>query len=93
VTQYVIQVFWEPQVVFRVKRDVNIGMDSYVAYTVKPVLRGHLWDKEKLSSKTGDVLREVQFIWVFYDRSRRIWRFNTGDCLIEMTAWTGLTVV
>jgi len=30
-------------------------MDSYVVYTVKPVLRGHLWDKEKLSSKTGSI--------------------------------------
>ena len=29
---------------------------------VKPVLRGHIWDKEKWSSKTGDLLKEVQFI-------------------------------
>ena len=32
--------------------------------TVKPVLRGHLWDKEKekWSLKTDDLLKEVQFI-------------------------------
>jgi hypothetical protein len=30
--------------------------------TVKPVLRGHLWDKEKYPFKTGDLLKEVQFI-------------------------------
>jgi hypothetical protein len=30
--------------------------------TVKPVLRGHLWKKKKWSSKTGDHLKEVQFI-------------------------------
>jgi hypothetical protein len=32
-------------------------------YTVKPVLRGHLWDKEKMALyyKTGDLLNEVQF--------------------------------
>jgi hypothetical protein len=30
--------------------------------TVKPVLRGHLWDKEKKwPYKTGDLLKEVQF--------------------------------
>jgi hypothetical protein len=29
---------------------------------VKPVLRGHLWDKEKWPSKTSDILQEVQFI-------------------------------
>jgi hypothetical protein len=23
---------------------------------------------------------------------RKGWSFNSGDCLIEMTAWTGLTV-
>ena len=33
-----------------------------VFHTVKPVLRGHLWDKEKWSFKTGDLLIEVQFI-------------------------------
>jgi hypothetical protein len=30
--------------------------------TEKPVLRGHLQDKEKWSFKTGDLLKEVQFI-------------------------------
>jgi hypothetical protein len=28
-----------------------------------------------------------------YDRTRKRWTFNTGDCLIEVTAWTGLTVI
>jgi len=31
--------------------------------TVKPVLRGHFWDKEKWPHKTSDLLKEVQFIW------------------------------
>jgi len=31
-------------------------------YTVIPVLRGHLWDKEERPYKTGDLLKEVQFI-------------------------------
>jgi hypothetical protein len=26
-----------------------------VLITVKPVLRGHLWDKEKVAYKTGDL--------------------------------------
>jgi len=30
--------------------------------TVKPVLRGHLWDKKKWSFKTGNLLKEDQFI-------------------------------
>jgi hypothetical protein len=28
-------------------------------HTVKPVLRGHLWDKKKWSYKTGDLFKEV----------------------------------
>ena len=28
-----------------------------------------------------------------YDRARKMWPFNTDDCLIEVTAWAGLTVV
>ena len=31
-------------------------------HTVQPVLRGHLWDKEKVVFKTGDLLKEVQFM-------------------------------
>jgi hypothetical protein len=31
-------------------------------HTIKPVLRGHLWDKEKWPYKTDDLLKEVQFI-------------------------------
>ena len=30
--------------------------------TVKPALRGHIWDIEKWSFKTGYLLKEVQFI-------------------------------
>jgi hypothetical protein len=29
---------------------------------------------------------------IFYDRIRIRWPFNTGDCLIEVTAWAGMTV-
>jgi hypothetical protein len=29
---------------------------------VKPVLRGHLWDKKRWPYKTGDLLKEVQII-------------------------------
>ena len=28
----------------------------------------------------------------FSDRTRKMWPFNTGDCLIDMTAWAGFTV-
>ena len=28
-----------------------------------------------------------------YDRARKMWLFNTGECLIEVTAWEGLTVL
>jgi hypothetical protein len=32
-------------------------------YTVKPVIRDHdPWDQEKVAYKTGDILKEVQFI-------------------------------
>jgi len=29
---------------------------------------------------------------IFYDRTRKRWPFNTCDCLIEATGWSGLTV-
>jgi len=38
---------------------------------------------KKWSFKTGDLLKEVQFMCPF----------KTGDCLTEVTTWTGLTVL
>lgn len=35
---------------------------SQIEYTVKTVLRGLLWDKEKVVFKIGNFLKEVQFI-------------------------------
>ena len=30
---------------------------------------------------------------MFYDRTRKMWPFITGDCLIEVTAWAVLTLL
>jgi hypothetical protein len=29
---------------------------------------------------------------IFYDRTRKMYNFNTVDCFIEVTTWAGLTV-
>jgi hypothetical protein len=42
--------------------------------------------------RNSDFLRQVIPSFDFsYDRTRKRLPFNTGDCLIEMTAWTSLT--
>ena len=51
-----------------------------ILYTVKPVLRGHLWNNEKWRYKTGDLLKEVQFIYMKFS-------------IIEVTSWAVLTVL
>jgi len=38
------------------------------------------------------MLRELPCYKMFYDRKRKCCPFNTGDCLIEVTTWAGLTV-
>jgi hypothetical protein len=53
-------------------------------YTVKPILRGHLWNKEKWPYKTGDPLKEVQFIWNFLGQEK-------GDLLMQVNALACLT--
>jgi len=42
-------------------KDAN-GILIFIFCTVKPVLRGRLWDKVMWPYKTGDLLKEVQFI-------------------------------
>ena len=49
--------------------------------TVKPVLRGHLWNKEKWPYKISDLLKEVQFIMIFSVTGQ-----EKGDILIQVTA-------
>jgi hypothetical protein len=41
--------------------EMNFFGDNHKTwYTVKPVLRGHIWEKEKKCPyKTGDLLKEV----------------------------------
>jgi len=46
---------------------------------VKPVLRGHLLDQKSSLFKTGDLLKEVQFIWNFLRQEKE-------DLLIQVTA-------
>jgi hypothetical protein len=36
--------------------------DRGIPHIVKPVVRCHFWDKERWPYKTGDLLKEVQFI-------------------------------
>jgi hypothetical protein len=57
--------------------------------TVKPVSRGRLWPY-----KTGNLIKEVQLIHMKFSITgqEKRWLFNTGDCLIEVTVWAGLTV-
>jgi hypothetical protein len=41
--------------------------------------------------KTGDLLKEVQLTWNVLGQDKKRLPLNTCDCLIEVTAWAGLT--
>ena len=45
--------------------------------------------RSPLGQRKNGLIRQV----IFYDRTRKMWTFNAGDCLIEVTAWAGLTVL
>ena len=45
--------------------DTQHETSCIIIYTIKPVLRCHLWEKEKCTFKTGDLLQEVQLICNF----------------------------
>jgi hypothetical protein len=56
------------------KRVLLISVITYIGNIVKPVLRGHLSDKEKLSYKTGSIHMKFST------------RQEKGDLLIQVTA-------
>ena len=49
-------------------------------YTVKPVLRGHFWNKKKWSCKTGDLQRSSIHMKLFSMTGQ-----HNGDLLILVT--------
>ena len=49
---------------------------------MKPVLRGHIWGKDKRPLKRG-------LIHIKFSMTRQ----EKGDLLIQVTAWAGLTVI
>ena len=57
-------------------------------YTVKLVLRVHLWDQEKLASYDWWPLKRGSIYMIWLSKSH----LNTDDCLLEVTSWTCLTV-
>ena len=63
-------------------------------YAVKPVLRGHPWEKDNVALLVRWPLNRASNFWnlIFYDKTRKMWPFKTGDCLIEMTTRADFTV-
>ena len=61
-------------------------------YTVKPVLRGHLREKQKVIFYDRLPLKRGSIHINFSDRTRKMRPFYTVDRLIEVTPWVGLTV-
>jgi len=61
-------------------------------YTIKPVLRGHLYDKEKVTLYDRWPLIRGSIHMKFSITGQEMWPFNTGDCLIEVTTLACLTV-
>jgi hypothetical protein len=57
-----------------------------IQYTVKTVLRGHLWNKDKWPCKIGDLLKEVHVKFSMTGQEK-------GDLLIQVTTLAGLTVL
>ena len=62
--------------------------------TVTPVLRSHIGTMKKWPYKTGHILKKIKFIWNFLwqDNIKKVTFFKTGNCLIEVSTWAGLTV-
>jgi hypothetical protein len=79
-----------------------LARTSYISLTIKAVhilavkyietciKRSDFGTKQMWHYKTGDFLKEVQFIWNFLWQFNKMWPFKTGDCLKVVTTWVGL---
>ena len=60
---------------------------SLLLYTVKPVLRGHLWDIEKVALSDRWPLKRGSI-----HMKCSLTGLEKGDLLIQVTAWAGSTI-
>ena len=82
----------------RHERDSNSqALIAIKMYTII-YIRLNLYKEVTFGTKKHGYIRQVTS-WnrfnsyeIFNDRTRRRWSFKTGDCLIEVIAWGGLTV-
>jgi hypothetical protein len=87
---FLYQILWCSNSIVGHKNSL-IGL--YKTFIVKPVLRGHLWTKKNgllIQVTSQKRFNSYEFV---YDRTRKGWPFNTGDCLIEVTTLAGVTVL
>jgi len=54
--------------------------------------------RSPLGWRKGGLLRQTTYkrlnsYEIDFDRTKKGWPLNTGECLIEVTAWAGLTTV
>ena len=55
-------------------------------------VRVPLLTKQKYVSKSALILNTVKSVLRGHFGSKKKWSFNTGDCLIEVATWAGLTL-
>ena len=65
-----------------------ISVSDKNVYTVKPVLRGHLWDTEKVTLLDRWPLKRGSIHMKFSMTGQK-----KGEPLTQVTAWAGLTVI
>ena len=64
-----------------------------IRYSQTCIKRTLLGQRKNRFFKTGDLLKEVEFIYMnFVLKDTKRWPFITGDCLIEVNTWVSLTV-
>ena len=56
-------------------------------------VQSNLWDKKRWPYKTGDSYKRFNSYEIFSDQTRKMWPFNMGYCLIEVTSWAGLIIL
>ena len=54
-------------------------------HTFKPVFK-----RSSLGQRKSDLLKRFNSYEIFQKRTKRMWPFNTDDCLIEVTTWVGM---
>ena len=80
-------------IISEIKKKLNYSNFITLLYSQTCIKRSPLGQRKSGLIRQVTSLKRFNSYEIFYDRTRKRWPFNAGDCLIEVISWADFTVI